>query len=142
MKTKLTALALIAATALTLTPKPAAASDKGLAIAGGIIGGLIIGSAIADLGNDNCYPERSTTVIVDRRHGRDHGYWRDVSVEVWVPGCWIVERSRHGHSHRRYVGGHYEYRTNRVWMASNRYGHYDRHDRHDHYDRRAGHGRR
>ena len=139
MKTKLTALALITVTALSLTPKPAAASDKGLAIVGGFLGGLIVASAINDSHYD-AYNHRNTTVIVAGRNDRyDEGYWREVRVEVWVPGCWIVERNRHGHSYRRYIGGHSEYRNNRVWVA---YDRYDRHDRRDRHNRRGGHGRR
>ena len=46
MKTKITALALIAVTAFSLAPKPAKAGDKEWAVVGGLIGGLIIGSAI------------------------------------------------------------------------------------------------
>ena len=61
MKNKITALALIAFTALSLAPKPAQAHDKGLALVGGLLGGLIIGSAIADSHHDY-YEPRSTTV--------------------------------------------------------------------------------
>lgn len=130
MKTKITALALIAVTALSLAPKPAKAGDKELAIVGGLIGGLIIGSAINESRHSSDYPHRNTTVIINDRHDRrDHGYWKEVSVKVWVPGCWVVERSRHGHSSKRYIGGHYTFRTDRVWVS------YDRHDRHDRYDR-------
>lgn len=120
MKTKFTALALAAVTALALAPKPAQASDKGLAVVGGLIGGLLIASAIND--------HNHTTVVYD---SCDTGYWNDVSVQVWVPGCWIVERRHHGREYRRYVDGHYESHTNRVWVA------YDRHDRrHDRRDAR------
>src|SRR5258708_28911166 len=102
MKTKITALALIAVTALSLTPKPTVASDKGLAVVGGLIGGLIIGSAIADSRHDY-YEPRSTTVIVNDRDDRcDDGYWKEVSVKVWVPGCWVIERSYRGREVRRY----------------------------------------
>ncbi len=121
MNTKFTALTLAAATAFAFTPKPAAASDRGLAVVGGIIGGLIIASAI----NDSC---DTTTVYVNDRY--DEGYWNTVSVNVWVPGYWIVERSHHGRSYRSYVEGHYECRNDRVWVA------YDRHDRYDHRDYR------
>lgn len=138
MKTKITALALIAVTALSLAPKPAQASDKGLAVVGGLIGGLIIGSAIADSHHDY-YAPRSTTVIVNDRDDRcDDGYWKEVSVKVWVPGCWIVERSRHGREVRSYVSGHYSYRTDRVWVASDRR---DRRDRDGRDDRHMDYGR-
>ena len=137
MKTKITALALIAVTALSLAPKPAKAGDKEWAVVGGLIGGLIIGSAIND-SRQHDYPARNTTVIVDGRRDDDcdyrgnAGYWKEVSVRVWVPGCWVIERVRHGRDYRRYIGGHYEYRTDRIWVS---YDRYDRHDRHDGYDR-------
>src|SRR3954470_5223084 len=92
MKTKLTALALITVSALSLAPKPAVASDKGLAIVGGFLGGLIVASAINDSHYDNCPPPRTTVVVADRCDDRPSGYWKEVSVRVWVPGCWIVER--------------------------------------------------
>ncbi len=135
MKTKITALALIAATAFSLAPKPAYAGDKGLAIAGGILGGIIIGSAIADSRRSAEYPPRSTTVIVNGRDDRcDDGYWKDVSVRVWVPGGWVVER-HHGRTIKRYVEGYYTFRTDRVWVA------YDRHDRNDRHGRYEPRGR-
>lgn len=135
MKNKITALVLVAVTVFALAPKPAKAGDKELAVVGGLIGGLIIGSAIADSHHSD-YDHRSTTVVVDgRRDGRyddrydgrydrnDRGYWKTVSVKIWVPGCWVIERSRHGRDYRRYVDGHYTFRTDRVWVS------YDRHDR-------------
>ncbi len=131
MKTKITALALVAATALSLTPKPAAASDKGLAIVGGFIGGLIVASAINDSYHD--YPGRTAVVVDDRCESyAPNGYWRDVSVQVWVPACWVVERGYRGYDQRRYVVGHYEGRYNRVWVSN---------DRHDYRDRDANYGR-
>ena len=140
MKTKITALALIAAIALSLSPKPAQAHDKGLAIVGGFLGGLIVASAINDRRDDN-YQSRYTTVIVnDRRdddcdYCSDTGYWKEVQVRTWVPSCWVVERSHHGRSYRRYVEGYYTYRNDRVWVA------YDRQDRHDDCGRGYDRGR-
>ncbi len=130
MKTKLTALALITVGALSLAPKPAAAHDKGLAIVGGFLGGLIVGSAI----NDNrVYAPAAPMMVVDDRgdYYPNDGYWKEVAVKIWMPGCWIVERNHHGRDHQRYVGGHYEYRTNRAWVA---------HDRHGRHDREVGSG--
>jgi hypothetical protein len=133
MKNKITALALVAASAFSLAPKPAQAGDKELAVVGGLIGGLIIGSAISDSRHEADYPR--ATVVVDGRNDRyddyrDHrdGYWKIVSVKVWVPGTWVIERSRYGHEIRRYVGGHYTYRNDRIWVS------YDRGDRHDRRD--------
>lgn len=137
MKTKITALALIAATALTLAPKPAQAGDKELALLGGLIGGVIIGSVI----NDARHHDRGhrDTVIVER-FGNEHcdspdGRWEDVSVRVWVPSVWVEERGRHGRRHRHYVPGHYEYRSDRVWVS------FDRHDRRDRPTRRGDYNR-
>lgn len=132
MNTKFTALTLAAATAFAFTPKPAVAGDKEAALVGGLIGGLIIGAAIADADHhdtrtvvvrDTC----TTPVIV--RDRCDDGYWKVVETRIWVPGAWVIERG-YGHTTRRYIEGHYECRTNRVWVA------YDRHDRYDRYDRR------
>ncbi len=131
MKTKITALALVAATALSLTPKPAVASDKGLAIVGGFIGGLIVASAINDSYHN--YPSRTAVVVNDRcEPSAPNGYWRDVTVQVWVPACWVVDRSYRGYDNRRYVTGHYEGRNNRVWVSN---------DRHDYRDRDVNYGR-
>ncbi len=127
MNTKLTALALIAVTALSLAPKPAVASDKTLAVLGGFIGGVIVAS---ELNHNYGYATAPAVVVNDRC---DDGYWREVSVRFWVPGCWVVERSHHGRNYRRYAEGHYEFRIDRVWVSrDNRGGH----------DRDGGHGRR
>jgi hypothetical protein len=40
-----------------------------------------------------------------------------------------VERGGWGRSCRRYVEGHFEFRTDRVWVAYNDYGHHRRYDR-------------
>jgi hypothetical protein len=139
MNNKLTALALIAVTALSLAPRPAAASDKGLAVVGGFLGGLIVGSAISDSRYDS-HRSPGTTVIVSGRNDRhDRGYWKTVSIKVWVPGGWIVDRGHHGRSYRRFVNGHYEYRTNRVWVGFDRY---DRHDGRRDREVGSGYGRR
>ncbi len=137
MKTNITALALSAATALSLMPQPAKAGDKEWALVGGLVGGLIIGSAINDSRHSaDCYPTRATTVIVNDRNDRcDDGYWKEVSVKIWVPGGWVIERNYYGHEYRRYVDGHYAYRTDRVWVA------YDRRDRRDRDDRHMDYGR-
>lgn len=139
MKTKITALALVVVTALSLAPKPAQAGDKGLAVVGGLIGGLIIGSAISD--SRHSAEHRTTTVIVNGRRDDDcderDGYWKTVEVRVWVPGGWVVER-HHGRTIKRYVNGHYECRNDRVWVS---YDRRDRHDRNDRHDDRRDYGR-
>lgn len=132
MKTKITALALIATTALSLAPKPAQAGDKGLALVGGFLGGLIVASAINDSRQAD-YPAHNTSVATYNRRDAgyenrcDSGYWKEIRVQAWVPGCWVVEHRPYGRSSRHYVAGYYTYRTDRVWVA------YDRHDRHDHH---------
>jgi len=145
MKTKLTALALSAITALSFSPKPAKADDKGLAILGGFIGGIIVASAINDSNHhDGYYSDRATTVVVnDRCDDGPSGYWNTVAVRVWVPGCWVESRDHHGYRARRYVNAHYETRHDRVWVAYNNHGRNDRYDRRDRNDRndRDGRGR-
>jgi len=131
MNNKITALVLAAATAFSLAPKPAKAGDKEVSLVGGLIGGLIIGSAINDSRHSVDYP-RSTTVVVNDRYDncdyRDNGYWKTVSIKEWVPGAWVIERSRYGREVRRYVSGHYIFRTDRVWVSYDRRDGYDRRD--------------
>lgn len=128
MNNKITALTLVAATAFAFTAKPAVAGNKELAVIGGVIGGLIIASAISD--------HHDTTVYHSNHHAG--GYWNTVSVNVWVPGYWVTDRDYYGHSHRRYVPGRYECRNDRVWVSYNSHHRYDRGDdrHHDRYDRR------
>ncbi|HVZ64828.1 MAG TPA: hypothetical protein VG936_09675 [Lacunisphaera sp.] len=118
MKTRITALALIAALAFSLMPKRAEAGDQGLAIAGGFIGGMLVASALNDARTDYCAPTAPAVVVNDRGPWVRHdGYWQIVTVRVWVPGHWVIERSHHGRSFRRYVEGHMDYRRERVWVA-------------------------
>jgi hypothetical protein len=131
---KLASLSLIAAAALSLAPKPAQAGDKEAALIGGFIGGLIVGAVVADNSHHNvsygpapvvyqpapvvCAP---APVVVD---SCNTGYWSNVNVQVYVPGCWAF-RYDCGRQVRYYVTAHYETRTNRVWVANN--SHYDSH---------------
>jgi hypothetical protein len=173
MKTKLTALTLAAATAFAFTPKPAVAGNNdGAVIAGAIIGGLLIGAAVAAA--DDCGPTPVYSTVGYYPPAPVYatgGYWTTTTVNVWVPGVWVVERDHYGRSCRRYVAGHYAPRHNRVWVAhGNRYDHHrggshgrdvshgyghdrrddrrnDRHDRgndrrNDRHDRNDRHGRR
>ncbi|MDB6114536.1 MAG: hypothetical protein JWQ62_1481, partial [Lacunisphaera sp.] len=130
MKNKIIALSLIAATAFSLAPKPAQASDRGLAVLGGFIGGVLVAS---ELNRDRGYyaPSAPAVVVNDRYdYGyRDDGCWQEVSVRVLVPACWVEERGFYGRNYRRYIGAHYENRTNRVWVANTR--HVDRDHRDD-----------
>lgn len=141
MKTKLTALALALVTLFALaTPKTAKANDAGAAI-GGFIGGVIIGSVLADQHHGPDAVVVESGYDYDRGYDRceePRGYWRDVCTRVWTPGYWTMERDYCGRPYRRYVEGHYEIRTDRVWVAANDYGRgrYDRYDRHERYGRR------
>lgn len=125
MKTKLTALLLAAVAALTLVPKQAQAGDKELALIGGFIGGLIVGSAINDSRTDVHYD----TVVVGhdyRHHGRydrgGRGHWEWRTVRIWVPGCHET-RYDYGRRIRVFVPGYYETRRERVWVAYDRRDH-------------------
>lgn len=129
MKTKLTALALLAATAVSLVPTPARADDRGLAVVGGFLGGLLVASAINDSHHGNYAPAYVAPCAPSYDYRGNDGCWENVSVQVLVPGCWVVERGYYGEVVRRYIAPHYEYRTNRVWVVANR-DHY-RNDRHD-----------
>lgn len=136
MNIKATVLTL-AATAFAFTPKSAVAGDKETALVGGLIGGIILGAVIADASDHD-----ARVVVASHNHRHydndrcDDGYWKRVEVRTWVPGYWVSER-RHGRTHRYYVEGHYEIRTDRVWVAYSRHNRYDRDDRRDHgYDGR------
>lgn len=132
MKTKLTALLLTAVAALTLVPKPAQAGDKELALIGGFIGGLMIGSAI-NQSHQSAYGDHGTTIVVHDADYRDRGYWDYTTVRVWVPSCWET-RIEFGRRTRIFIPGHYVIRRERVWVAH----HGDRHDRHDRHGHRRG----
>jgi hypothetical protein len=136
---KFAMFALIAAAALTVTPKSAFAGrndDTAVAAIGGFIGGLVLGAALDNDHDRYDRYDRGTVVIgggYRDRHYRDHdgGYWKTVTTKHWVPGYWTHTRDRRGRSIRVFVDGHWDYRTDRVWVS------YDRHDRHD---RRDGYG--
>lgn len=149
MNTKITALTLAAATAFAFTPKQASAGDgDGAAIFGAILGGAIIGAAIASA--DNCAPVYVDTycppapviytpapVVYAPTPVVYGGYWNTTTVNVWVPGAWVVERDYYGRDCRRYVAGHYAPRHNRVWVANNRY---DNRGGNHHREVSRGHG--
>ena len=132
MKTKLTALLLAAVAALTLVPKQAQAGDKELALIGGFIGGLIVGSAIND---SHSYDHHDTIVVghdsgrYDRhgRHGRydrgRDGYWDYRTLRIWIPAAWEI-RYDYGRRTKCYVPGRYEIRRERVWVAFDRRDHH------------------
>lgn len=45
-----------------------------------------------------------------------NGYWRDVAVNVWVPGHWESGRDYMGNYVNRWDPGHYVVRSQRVWV--------------------------
>ncbi|WP_269523553.1 hypothetical protein [Coraliomargarita parva] len=57
------------------------------------------------------------------------GYYKVVTVKVWIPGCWTYERDRCGNRIKRWEPGYYEYEKKRVWVSHGS----DRHDRHEQY---------
>jgi len=141
MKNKLTALALLAAATVSLVPTPARAHDNGLAIAGGLLGGLLIASAIHDSHQD-AYAAPCAAPYAPRYDDRGNdGCWQNVSVLVWVPGCWVEERGYRGRGTQRYVAPHHETRINRVWVVADRGYRNDRSNRYNRDDRN-GHGAR
>jgi hypothetical protein len=120
----------LALTSLVITPNTARANDKGLAILGGFIGGVIVASALdhADHAPVYCPPSSHDGPRYGDQCGpAPRGYWKMITVKVWVPGYWIERPDHHGRRVRRYEGGHYTYRTERIWVAAGRgYDHNDR----------------
>lgn len=115
------AVSLIAALGgLALTPQTARADDKTLAAIGGFIGGVIIGSTInhSHPAPEYCEPSYAGGARVIIRHGPPHrGYWKEITVRTWAPGCWVVHYDDCGRRIRHYERGHYAYRTKRVWVS-------------------------
>lgn len=130
---KLAAISLLTAGALSLAPSPAYAGSRERALIGGFIGGLIIGHAINESHHSTCPPEAGTVVVYDSRD-HNYGYWKDVSVKVWVPGYWVTRHDR-GHRTRYYVAGRHEWRTERIWVAESRRDGRDRRDHRYTYNR-------
>ncbi|MBK1878654.1 hypothetical protein [Pelagicoccus mobilis] len=153
MKTIAT-LTLLAAIAAFMSPQQAVAGDKEKALIGGLIGGIIIGSALAD---DHTHV--STTVSYHHgNHGHhrshcNHGHWKWTSTKHWVPGHYKYSRDCHGHSVKIWVSGYYDYHKEKVWVKDCRCSHYTRSSRghhyrydshkshHDHYRHHGKHGR-
>ena len=99
----------------------------------GLVGLAKTASAGVDI-DINIRPPRPPVVVIggdghhrdrgwdrhDRGHHRDHGhrgYWKEVTVKVWVPGRMVVSCDRHGREIRYRERGHYTYRTDRVWVS-------------------------
>jgi hypothetical protein len=134
MKTKLTALLLAAVTVLAFAPKQAQAGDKEIALIGGFIGGLVVGSA---LNSGSAHAGYDTTVVVHDYNRYDRGprgHWEWTSVRVWVPGYWETHYD-YGRRVQVFVPAHYQTRRERVWVAHGGGRGYDRHHRYDRYER-------
>lgn len=57
------------------------------------------------------------------------GYWRDVPVNVWVPGHWESGRDYMGNYVNRWEPGHYVVRSQRVWVSG-----YEARREHEHWE--------
>lgn len=118
---KLAAITLLTAALVSLAPTPALAGSKEKALIGGLIGGLIIGHAISESHRSACPPPPGPVIVYDSRRDDCDGYWQENRVQVWVPGFWVTTRDC-GRNVRRFVAGHHEFRTERVWVANARSG--------------------
>jgi hypothetical protein len=81
-----------------------------------------------------CPPAPAPVVVAPVR-----GYWKDVSVQTWVPERYVMSRDRWGRPVRVCEPGHYAYTTQRVWVDGrhdDRYAYENRHD--GRYDNRYG----
>ncbi len=58
-------------------------------------------------------------VVVERYH-RPEGYWKEISVKVWVPASWTTSCDRFGRTVKVYHPGYYTYRPDRVWVVTRR----------------------
>jgi hypothetical protein len=50
------------------------------------------------------------------------GYWDDITVKSWVPDRWVIGHDRWGRPVRVLERGYFTYRTERVWVETNRHG--------------------
>ncbi len=119
--------ALIAAVIGSTTATTAKADKEGRALIGGLIGGLIIGSAL----NDNAH-HRHSRVSVQYGSGYGHsrgghynncscsGHYDHVSVRNWISGGYSVHYDNCGRSYRTWRPGRYAYSNRRVWVPHNR----------------------
>lgn len=113
--------------ALAALASPVRAGDRGDKVAaaiGGFIGGVIVGS---HLDRDHhrpapvvCPPPACEPPVVVVRDAPcpPAGYWDNVRTRVWVPARWVVSYDSCGRRIRTQVGGYYEVRTERVWVAT------------------------
>jgi hypothetical protein len=52
------------------------------------------------------------------------GYWKEVTVKVWVPARWVVSRDHCGREVRVYERAYPTYKTERVWVSHDDRGHH------------------
>jgi hypothetical protein len=143
---------------LVINAPKAQAGDEAIAAIGGLIGGILIGSAIDDhhYASDGHYRRNhGPSVVIQTNHGR-RGHWKYVRVRTWAPGHWVRDYDDCGNGRKYWVQGHYTHRKNKVWVGdrysrhNNRHNSYSNHrrDRHDSYrddsrrNRRDRHDRR
>ncbi len=139
MKTLL--LSGLTAFVLVFNAPKAQAGDEVIAAIGGLIGGILIGSAIdshhGHYASDG-YRNRNhgTSVVIQTNHGR-RGHWKYIRVKTWVPGHWVRDYDDWGNRHKHWVQGHYTHRKNKVWVGDRHSRHHNRHDLHrnNHHDR-------
>lgn len=124
MKNILIALTIV--TTLALAPRPAhALGDKEAAILGGVLGGVIIG-AVIDNALDHDHHYEDVRYRGDRhgdrrdRHGRSYG--RGHGPDCSCHSCRPASRSHYGKHDR---GGHWTYRTVKVWVPKRVFYSYD-----------------
>jgi hypothetical protein len=138
---------LLAAGAIAFAPKPAAAhGNEGIAALGGFVGGVIVGANLNHhrpvVACPPAYAPPPRVIVAPYPPPRvvvapcppprvvvapcpppppppPMGYWREVTVRDWVPGYWTTVQ-HHGRHERRYVPGHFEYRTERIWVDARR----------------------
>lgn len=141
MKT-ISSIILIAVIASFTAPQ-AQANKEGRALLGGIIGGIILGNALAD-------NEIHTSVHVSNSYGHHgNGYYDWVSVKTWVPGHYERRYDNCGNRYKAWISGHHSYVRQKVWVESRRQHrreHYSNQNRHSdhrrgHYDRSDSHRR-
>jgi len=149
---KSTICILAVATALTGI-QSAQAGEKERYLLGGLLGGWILNDVTSHSIRTRVHEcpsvevhyrrgSRSSGAVERRRHhGRPSGRYEYRRGKRWMPGCHKRVVTRCGWGETRWVPGHYDYYTEKVWVShgrnhSHKSGHHDRHDRHDRHARR------
>ena len=111
-------IALTAIAAITFAPTSASAlGDKEAAILGGLLGGLVIGAVVDDALDNNRHYDNVR--YNDRHRGNSHGYTRKHGSSCGCDTC-RASRSRSYNS-----GGHWTYRSVKVWIPGHTSYYYD-----------------